>query len=136
MRKIFFVIPALLLSICLVFCSKADVKTALSNSDSTEQATNRGPCTVYIYPLTFATLTYCGTETNFTACSTCVGDTKGVEVITGDAELDFSGPTSFSISSATATSVILVTASNQIGPIAIAANGCEVFTVDANCVVN
>lgn len=119
------------------FCSKSDVTSDLKAADKVATSTNRGACLVNVYPLTYATLTYCGTETNTTDCSTCVGDSKGVEVITGDAVLEFASlPTSFSISSATSTSVIVATENNQIGPIAIPANGCIVIDVDGNCVVS
>jgi len=136
MKKILFAIPAIAMAVLFTFCRKADVTSGLSTSGSALKSADRGACTVYIYPLTYAMLSYCGTETNATDCSTCLGDSKGVEVITGDASFDLSNPTSFSISSAFATSVILATDNNQIGPIAIGANGCEVFTVDANCEVN
>ncbi|MBC7776382.1 MAG: hypothetical protein H7246_13185 [Phycisphaerae bacterium] len=136
MKKIFFAIPALTMAVFFAFCSKPESTSDLNTVHSTTKNTDRGACTVYIYPLTYAALTYCGTETNATACSTCVGDSKGVEVITGDASFVLSNPTSFSISSAFATSVILATDNNQIGPIAIGANGCEVFTVDDNCEVH
>ena len=133
MNKISFVLPVLLLSIFFIQCSKNDSKPNLNTHISTLKTGNRTPCQVDIYPLTYATLTYCGVETNATACSTCLGDSKGLEVVTGDASFVLNGPTSFSISSAMATSVILVTDQDQIGPISIPANGCEVFTLDDNC---
>ncbi|MFN0216388.1 MAG: hypothetical protein ACKVT2_19185 [Saprospiraceae bacterium] len=137
MKKIFFPISALALTLVFAFCSKADPTTDPDTIISDIKTTNRGGgCMVYVYPLTYHPLSYCGTFTNELGCSSCVGDGTGAETISGDYSFEIPAPQSFSISCNFSTSVIIITDNNQIGPIAIPANGCEVFNVDANCEVS
>lgn len=137
MKKVLLAIPLFAMAVVFAFCSKADPKPDPGALNSNVQTTHRGGgCMVWVYPLTYHPLTYCGTLTNDLACSTCVGNATGEETVSGDFSFELPAPQSFSISSDFSTSVIILTETNQIGPISIPANGCEVFTVDGNCSIS
>lgn len=140
MKKLLFVIPAVVLAFCLAFCGKTEFAQEVNQLNHSVPAENRTQCNVQIFPFVATPLTYCGTGTNSDTCDdACVGKREGVEQITGDAAFTLETTdtfTTFSIASATGNTVIVQTATNQIGPIFIPAGTCQTITVDFNCVVS
>jgi hypothetical protein len=122
MKKPFFILPALAVSIALAFCSKTEVKEELGSVDSALKAGDRALCNVTGTSASPTQLTICSFKNNKAACDTCAPNMPGqgpLQVINGAINFDVQRPITFSVSSATGNSITLTTAAGTYDPIHI-----------------
>lgn len=141
MKKLIITNCILAIAVIFTYCAKPNVNEEISTVNTDQVAVDRGgPCTITnIPPFNTATLTFCGTNTNATACVTCPPSTPavGVLVVPPGSPVIFTltGPATFSVTTNITTSLNLTTGGSQTGWVTIPANGCQRYTVDANCVI-
>ncbi len=139
MKKLVIANCILAIAVIFSFCAKPNLNEELASVGVNPSASDRGgPCVVTnVPPVNVADLTFCGTNTNTTACATCPPGTPavGVEFFAAGTPVSFpvNGPVTFSVRGSIQTSVNLATPVNQTGWIFIQAGGCQKFYVDANC---
>lgn len=142
MKKIFFAVPVLALTVLFTFCHKTTVQEETSAGNNAVAVSDRGTCNVFISADNISnTMRICGLPLGMSTmlCKTCTGNSSTGITFNGTATLaSLPTPITFSIiNPGLIDTWVTVTSANADGPVLIPANGgCVDFTVSDPCVVS
>lgn len=137
MKKIFFALPVLALSLLFTFCNKTDVQETTASPDSGTGVISRAPCTFEVYSDNIHGITFCGTLTNKNTCAGCNSlSESGVEAAVGNGMTVTVNSNVFYVRTASPGGSwinLVVPGVDQTGFVYIPAGGCLTVTMDDNC---
>jgi len=138
MKKVLFAVPALVFTLFLTFCQKADVQETTISANPDTGVTERAPCTIWVYSDNVHPITFCGTKTNLNTCSNICTNNQtliGVEVVNGNGVPFVVNSNKFTVETASpgGSWINIVSATDQTGFTYIPANGCIVVAMDNGC---